>query len=260
MIGAELSMVRNARKVRGRRPYLASMRNPRPGVLIQVGLTASVVVFAVALVTAIVVKRNRAPAASDTRPIRVATSEMITKEGSDAPKVRLELYEDFLCPACGRFEQNLGPTVNRLIDTGAVAADYYMVSILDRPLNQNYSTRAGNAAYCVADSSPEAFRRFHEALYRPDVQPDESGATFPGDAFLIDQAVLAGVVDAADCIKSGRYSEMVRGQAAAAVITRTPTIRINGEEYTPNTPEDLIAKVEQIGGTIPALNDGTRAP
>ena len=40
-----------------------------------------------------------------------------------------------------------------------------MVSILDSPKNQNYSSRAGAAALCVADESIDAFRRFHTALY-----------------------------------------------------------------------------------------------
>ena len=62
----------------------------------------------------------------------MTSSKVITKEGTAEPKAVLSLYEDFLCPACGDFEQQFGPTVNKLIDTGAVAADYYMVAILDR--------------------------------------------------------------------------------------------------------------------------------
>jgi protein-disulfide isomerase len=44
--------------------------------------------------------------------------------------------------------------VNKLIDTGAVAA-----------------------AYCVADESIDAFRRFHAALYAQ--QPEETATVFP---------------------------------------------------------------------------------
>lgn len=253
-------MVRNARRTRGRRPYKVPTRDPKRGILIQVALTAIVVVFAVTLVVTIVVNGKRAPKGRETRAIRVATSQLITEKDSGEPKVRLELYEDFLCPACRRFEEDLGPTVKRLIDTGAVAVDYYMVSILDRPQNRNYSSRAGNAGYCVADSSTEAFRRFHEALYLPDVQPDESGATFPGDELLIDQAMQAGVADVADCIKSGKYTAMVQGQAEAGMIKGTPTIRINGEDFAPRSPEDLISKVEQIVGAIPGMKDENGAP
>ena len=59
--------------------------------------------------------------------------------------------------------------MSKLIDSGAVATDFYMVAILDRPSNQNYSSRASAAAYCVADEDTtpdkQVFRRFHAALY-----------------------------------------------------------------------------------------------
>ena len=134
--------------------------------LVQIGLTAIVVIFAVALVMYIVLSADEKPTAGQADPIRVTSTsaQLIKKEGTDEPKVVLGLYEDFLCPACRNFEQQFGPTVNKLIDSGAVAADYYMVSILDRQ-GDGYSTRAGNAAYCVAGDSIEAFRRFHAALY-----------------------------------------------------------------------------------------------
>ena len=108
---------------------------------IQIGLTAIVVIFAVALVLYIVMSSDKKPAAGEAKSIRVTSSKLITKEGSTEPKAVLSLYEDFLCPACGNFEQQFGPTVSKLIDTGAVAADYYMVAILDRQ-GDGYSSRA----------------------------------------------------------------------------------------------------------------------
>ena len=56
-----------------------------------------------------------------------------------------------------------------------------MVAILSRPGNQNYSSRAGAPAYCVADESTDAFRRFHAALFARN-QPEETGTTFPDNA------------------------------------------------------------------------------
>lgn len=67
----------------------------------------------------------------------------------------------------------------KLVDIGAVAADYTMVAILDSASNQHYSSRAAAAAYCVADESIEAFRRFHAALFSKDIQPAELGKDFP---------------------------------------------------------------------------------
>ena len=94
----------------------------------------------------------------------MSTEKVINKEGTSEPKAVVSLYEDFLCPHCRDFEQKFGPTINQLIDSGAIAADYHMVAILNSPSNGNYSSRSGSAAYCVADENKDAFRRFHAAL------------------------------------------------------------------------------------------------
>ena len=226
---------------------------------IQIGLTAIVVVFAVALVLYIVMSGDKKNASTDeAKAIRVTSSNVITKEGSSDPKVVVSLYEDFLCPHCGQFEQQFGPTVRKLISTGAIAADYYMVAILDRPLTQDYSSRAANAAYCVADESTDAFQRFHDALFQE--QPAEGGATYPDNARLTELARQAGAGGSVpDCISSGRYVDMSKGLAAATGIQATPTIRINGEDYETSTPDALVAKVREIVGNVPGL-DGAAPP
>lgn len=221
---------------------------------IRIGLTAVVVIFAVALVSYILVTKEDKPAEGEAKSIRVASSDLITEEGSSEPKAVLSLYEDFLCPACANFEKTFGPTINALIDSGAVAADYYMVSILDRQ-GDGYSTRAANAAYCVADADKEAFRRFHAALYAQ--QPPEGVGPFPDEERLTEIARQAGVAgDVPQCIENGRYDDMVKGLAEATGVNSTPTVRINGEEYNPSTPDALIAKIEEIVGQVPALDPG----
>jgi protein-disulfide isomerase len=218
---------------------------------IQIGLTAIVVIFAVVLVGYIVLSNEKKPASGEAKSIRVTSSKLVTKEGGSNPKAVLSLYEDFLCPACGNFERQFGPTVNKLIDSGAIAADYYMVSILDRQ-GDGYSSRASNAGYCVADESTEAFRRFHAALYAQ--QPEEGVGPFPDNSRLTEVARQAGVAGKVpECISSGRYTEMAKGLAAATSVQSTPTIRINGEDYSPTTPDALVAKIKEIVGDVPGL-------
>jgi protein-disulfide isomerase len=225
---------------------------------IQIGLTAIVVVFAVALVLYIVMSAENKPGDGETQAIRVTSNSLITKEGSSEPKAVLSMYEDFLCPACGNFEKQFGPTVNKLIDSGAVAADYYMVAILDRQ-GDGYSSRASNAAYCVADENKDAFRRFHAALYAQ--QPQEGVGPFPDNSRLIEVARQAGVGGPVpDCITGGKYVDMAKGMAAAAGVNSTPTIRINGEDYSPTTPDALITKIKEIVGNVPGLDAGAPAP
>ncbi|MGE2835634.1 DsbA family protein [Mycobacterium sp. SMC-4] len=219
---------------------------------VQIGLTSVVVVFAVALVLYIVMSADDKPTAGETKSVRVASNSVITKDGTDEPKAVVSIYEDFLCPHCGAFEQQFGPTINKLVDAGAIAADYYMVGILDRPQNKNYPSRAGAAAYCVADESVDAFRRFHAALFAQ--QPGEVGAAYPDNKRLIEVARQAGVTGSVpDCINKGTYEDMVRGLASATGIKSTPSVRINGEDYQYSTPEALVAKIKEIVGDVPGL-------
>jgi protein-disulfide isomerase len=194
---------------------------------------------------------STAPSVHAVKGIRVASSNLVTKPGSTEPKVVLSLYEDFLCPVCNRFEQTYGPTVNQLIDGGELAADYYMVAILDSSRSQNYSSRAGGAAYCVADadtaSDKPTFRRFHAALYAQ--QPSETGSTFPTNAQIAGTARQAGAPDSAvDCIEQGTNTAMSAGAAEATNVTSTPTVRINGEDYEISTPDALASKVRELLG------------
>ena len=229
----------------------------KSGRLFQIGGTAFVVIFAVALVVYIVTSHHdkKGGTTGQGDAVRVTSSKLVTQPGTSNPKAVISFYEDFLCPACGNFERTFGPTVSKLIDVGAIAADYSIVSILDNSKNQNYSSRAGAAALCVADESMDAFRRFHTALFSTGVQPDERGTSFPDNAKLIELAREAGVVGKVpDCVNSGKYLSKVTGEAAAANITATPTIKINGDNYDPSTPDALVAKIKSIVGDVPGID------
>jgi protein-disulfide isomerase len=244
-----------AKAAKSKRPasYDLNAAGRRRDLLVRIGLTSIVLLFAVVLVGYIVISHDKKTAASAARSVRVTSSKLVTQDGK--PKAVITFYEDFLCPACGNFERAFGPTVSKLIDTGAIAADYYMVGLLSRASNDDYSSRAGNAAYCVADESVDAFRRFHTALYTKEIQPSETGSTFPDNAKLIEYAREAGVVGKVpDCINSGKYTAMVDGLATAAGIRATPTVRINGQDYQWSTPDALVAKIKEIVGDVPGLD------
>jgi protein-disulfide isomerase len=229
---------------------MANAKRLRP--LTRVAVTAVVLMMAV---MADLFAFEPTARAVDAKAIRVASSNLIIDHHYGWPAVVLSMYEDALCPYCRKFEDTFGTTVDKLIDTGAVEANYYMVAILDRP-ERDYSSRAGAAAYCVADESMDAFRRFHAALYTH--QPPETAASFPDNAALIDTARQLGAGDAtADCINNGTYTEMVAGMAEATNVAHTPTVRINGHDYELSTPEALVATIKEIVGPVPGLDAPT---
>jgi protein-disulfide isomerase len=219
---------------------------------IAIGITTVVALLAIGLSgCSVIVTGHAKPQSAAAEAIRVTSGNLVTNEGTTEPKVVLSLYEDFLCPACRRFETTFGSTIKQMIADGSLAADYYMISILDSPANQRYSSRAGAAGYCVADDdntpTKDAFMRFHAALYAQ--QPDESGPAFPTNEQLIETARQAGVTGTVpDCINSNRNIDMVQGLASATNVNATPTVRINGQDYELSTPADLLAKVKETTG------------
>jgi protein-disulfide isomerase len=226
----------------------------KSGRRLQIGGTAIVVILAVAVIGYIVYSHHdKDLGTSDT--VRVASSKLVTQPGTNNPKAAMTFYEDFLCSACGQFERSFGSTVSKLIDIGAIAGDYNMVAILRTEQQRDYSSRAGAAALCVADESIDAFRRFHTALYSADIQPSETAASFPDNTRLIELAREAGVVGKVpDCVNSGKYIAKVVGATKAAQLQYTPTIKIDGDQWSPSTPDALVAKIKSIVGDVPGID------
>jgi protein-disulfide isomerase len=230
--------------------YDLNAQDRKRDLAVRLGLTTLVVLFAVGLVLYIVMGNDK-KGGNETQAVRVTSNALIKKDGTDDPKAVLAIYEDFQCPHCRDFEKTFGSALNKIVESGAAAIDYNLVSILNAT-NKGYSMRAANAAYCVGDENKDAFVRFHSALFAN--QPVEGSGSGPDNASLIETARQAGVTGGVpECINSGKYDDMVKGLAAASKITATPTIRLNGQDISPATPDELIAKVSQIVGPIPAL-------
>ncbi len=231
--------------------YDLNAQDRKRDMAVRLGLTALVILFAVGLVLYIVMGKEKKVAAGETQAVRVTSAALMKKPDSDEPKAVLSIYEDFQCPHCREFEKTFSSTINKIVDSGAAAVDYYMLAILNKS-NGGYSGRAANAGYCVGDENKDAFVRFHSALFAQ--QPEEGSGSGPDNASLIETARQAGAAGGvADCINHNKYTDMVKGLAAASKVTATPTIRLNGQDISPANPEELIAKITAVVGPVPAL-------
>lgn len=153
----------------------------------------------------------------------------------------VDVYLDFLCPSCKRYENAAADTMNRLVADGRATVRYHTVAILDRASTNRYSTRSAAAAACAADGGK--FVEYAEALYAD--QPAEGG---PGheNAKLIEMGRSVGLGDDfAGCVSDGRYQSWVRHVTDLAEeqgMRGTPTVRVNGKDIEA-TPEALTAAV-----------------
>jgi protein-disulfide isomerase len=159
---------------------------------------------------------------------------------------RMDTYIDFMCPICNQFETVYGDAVEGLIDDGTITLNIHPISILDRASQgTEYSTRAANAMYCVAEADGTAALPFMQAMFAN--QPEE-GSTGLTDEQILEVAGSVGVTGIDSCVADGEYSKFVTAMTANTPIAPgssgigTPTIAINGEVIATSTlpaPEDL---------------------
>jgi protein-disulfide isomerase len=209
----------------------------------------------VALVVAIVLVVVRNSSTTDEAP-RTAAGVVapggLTEDGSiavgDGP-VTVTVYFDYLCPACGAFEEANGEALDELLTADDVTVDLRPISFLDRlSAGTEYSTRAANALATVVDADPDHVWAFHRALYAH--QPREGGAGLT-DQQLADIAQAVGVPDeVAATFADGRHEAWVAErteQAFADGVEGTPTILVDGKlfEGDPYRTGSLAPAVEQ---------------
>ena len=162
--------------------------------------------------------------------------------GDPNAPVKVEVFEDFLCPYCRQFEETSRDDLRQAAVDGKAYVVYRPIAFLNE-----YSTRSLNAFGVVLDTSGGAVAlKFHDLLYEN--QPDEGG-TMPDDDWLIDKAVEAGAKE--DAIRPGieklAFKQwMINGNddASQRGVNSTPTVFVNGDQVTGSSIDDLAAQVQ----------------
>jgi protein-disulfide isomerase len=184
-------------------------------------------------------------------PQNLTDSGAVPAGNADAPAT-VEIYYDYLCPACGAFEDVNGDELDRLMSEGVAQLELRPISFLDEQSEgTRYSTRAANAFATVADSAPDLAWTFHRALYAE--QPDEGTEGLSDDdiaAIATDSGVPAEAVDRFTDATFEQWVAAVTTEAFDSGIQGTPTIRINGEvfEGDPYTVGELTEAIESAAG------------
>ena len=172
-----------------------------------------------------------APAGADeTGGIPVGTGGVVGEDvPEDAPRV--DIYEDFMCPVCGQFEDTNAEDIDALREAGTVAVYYHPLSFLDRYSNgTQFSTRSANAAATVADAAPEAYLDFAHAMYANQPAENTEGLS---DEQIEQIAIDAGVPeDVAATLDDGLFTKWViaaTDKANQDGVGGTPTVMVDRE-------------------------------
>lgn len=220
---------------------------------------------------------------------RLESGEARKAVQTDRSKLPLDvtIFNDYMCPACGAFEQQYGDKLESYIGSGDMTLQVYPINFLDSSsLGTKYSTRAANLISCVVEKQPDSAFKLHNLLLSKEVQPAE-GTVGLSDSKLLEQAKAAGA-DVNDelkqCVKSKPFAgfisanytavseDGVQGLAKGARmlmpgsstelqpkdkpqrLVSTPTVIVNGQQWDPNRDGDLEAYLLKIKGEIEQEN------
>jgi protein-disulfide isomerase len=162
--------------------------------------------------------------------------------GSDTIDIRM--YVDYQCPGCQLFEETNHAQLATWVETGAATLEVHPIAILDRySLGMKYSTRAANAAACVANYSPDAFFDFNSLMFANQPPEQTEGLTDDQIMVIVKRANVKSGELIQKCIEDQNYKAWVNAATARAIagpipnstverVAATPTVIVNGVQYT----------------------------
>lgn len=186
-----------------------------------------------------------------------ATSYAYQVTGNPAAGIPLvQLWEDFQCPACKRFETTFRPSVDTWAAEGTINLQLRPTTFLDKKLQQSNDTsaRATSAWGCAVDAGRPL--EYHRAVFA--IQPAVEGTPISQDQ-LIELGRTVGISDSSfdsfsSCVTSSKYL----GWAANSTdvffkdgVPGTPTIYVNGKELPMTgitSPQQLLEKIKATAG------------
>lgn len=141
-------------------------------------------------------------------------------------KPQINIWEDFQCPFCGRFEAAMGNYLEQLVRNKEAKVVYHMASFIG-----DDSVRAANAANCAVEEG--RFIEYHRALY--DIQGAENVGVY-SNKNLVEVGKRLGITSSsfAACVNDGKFSGVVKNVANSMGknnVNGTPTVFINGKPW-----------------------------
>jgi protein-disulfide isomerase len=186
-----------------------------------------------------------------------------TAMGNPNAPVKVVVYEDFQCPSCQLYTEQVEPLlIQNEIKSGQVYYEFRNFPIIDQSSITKESHQAANAALCAADQGK--FWEYHDILFKN--QEGENVGSFT-DKRLQAFAQLLGLnmSEFNACFSADKHQNQVNAEfqeGQKAGVTGTPSVFVNGTEVTPGyipSYDQLKQAIQQALGTpgTPAATPGS---
>lgn len=231
----------------------------RKRIFIQLGIVASVLIGVGAVAFTIMSAGTQSTAtptnATFNDGVKVGSNlELFTPTSSPTGSVtdptEIIVYVDYQCPICAIFEIPNSDQIKEWVSTGAATLELHPISFLDgRGSPNQFSSRAANAAMCVADYSPNNFFDYNTRLFQAQPTEGQPGPENPELIAFAQEVGASNLEKVSDCINNKDFGNWIKDATERALtqpipgteiqVSGTPTILVNGQQYTWNTGEEL---------------------
>ena len=233
----------------------------RKRIALQLGVGGSVVAVIALVAFALVSGANKETAIPTNFTyndgIKIGTNlEVFTPEYTPAPGEaganvpNIQIYVDYQCPYCKEFELPNQSQIESWVSKGVATLEFHPISFLDgRGSPNEYSSRAANAAVCVAEYSPNSFFKFNSALFAN--QPEE-GTAGPSNDELFARAQEVGITNekqVQSCIKEKHFGTWIKEATTRALnenlpgldfkVEGTPFVMVNNQKFQTENAADF---------------------
>lgn len=162
--------------------------------------------------------------------------------GSEDAAVTVQLFEDYLCPACAQFNETVKPVIiEDYVDTGDIALEFYDWPI---PVDPRWSYEVANAARAVQnDAGNDAFWEFNDVMFQRQREMNES--------VIREEATNAGVETPENITaeaRAGVYRPVIDADVATGreqQVQGTPAVFVEGRYLPQFDVQTVSAAIEQ---------------
>lgn len=231
---------RDAARERARELREAQQRRERRNRWILIsGIVAFVAIVAIAIVAIVNNGSNGASGDVADRPAGGTDDGAITVGSGGAGTVNegapeVDVYLDYACPHCAEFEATYGQQISDSVEAEDITLRVHTVAYMDDSGDgSGISSRGGRAAAAVADGAPEEFMEFNNQLFAEQAASQGEVSDEQIAQVAADVGVDEGVIDSFGPDTFNDWIVYTTSQARNDDIDGTPTVKVDGEEVSP---------------------------
>ncbi|GAB4540320.1 MAG: thioredoxin domain-containing protein [Anaerolineales bacterium] len=179
---------------------------------------------------------NIKPAAAVIAPEAVTYKQVdVSSQGDPNAPVRIDVYEDFQCPACRNFSSDIEPLiVKNLVETGKVYYTFHNYPFIDgKGISGGESDQAANAAMCAAEQGK--FWEMHATIFA-NWNGENLGAYADPRLRAFAQSAGLNMNDFDSCFSENKYKTDIQASFDAGDklgVNGTPSVFVNDQIVAP---------------------------